>query len=356
MGPEARLFTTSWADPFVKTKNGITWEITYDDPHHRVTRTNIATKHSETQEFDARGNLIRFTDAAGYTSVKTYDSLNRIKTETSPSGLQTTWNYQGDTIICTLPGGEKRTQRYEGGSVAESKVINDQGHLVANSFYRYDPENDVQEVIQGEEVTTTWTNALGLPLKVQKGNIVTTYEYDFRGNCIAVTDGDGRVTGQTFDGLGRIMQKELPDGSLIGYVYDLDSNLAEYHLPNGTVWKASYDAMERRMVEEVQAEGQSSLRWEYTYENGYLKEAKDPMQRIHTYLYDLNGRLEHEMVDGWERNFTYDPRGLLSTAEQIGSQSSSWWPSLFYSPHQEHSLVERSYDEDGSPNPGKYLS
>ncbi len=250
-----------------------------------MTRTNIATKGSETREFDARGNLIRFTDAAGYTSEKTYDGLGRITTETSPSGEQTVWSYQGDTVICSLPNGEKQIQRYEGGRIAVSEVVDARGNLIASSSYSYDPETDIKEIVQGEEVTTTWMNALGLPIKVQKGNLVTTYEYDFCGSCIAVTDGDGRTTRQTFDGLRRITQKELPDGGLIGYVYDLGSNIAKYHLPNGTIWKASYDSMRRKTTEELQAGRESSLIWGYTYENGYLKEAKDPMQRVHTYLY-----------------------------------------------------------------------
>lgn len=332
--------------PFRETKNGITWEITYDDPHHRVTHTNNATKISEIREFDVRGNLIRFTDAAGYTSEKTYDGLGRIKTETSPIGEQTVWSYQGDTVICSLPNGEKQIQRYEEGRVAASEVIDARGNLIASSSYQYDPETDIEKIAQGEEVTTTWMNALGLPIKVQKGNLITTYEYDFCGNCIAIIDGEGRTTHQTFDGLKRITQKELPDGGLIGYAYDLNSNIAEYHLPNGTIWKASYDSMRRKTAEELRAANESSLRWEYTYEKGYLKEAKDPMQRVHIYLYDLNGRLAQETVDGWERRFTYDPRGLLTAAEQIGAPSIPWLSSRFYAPHPEHSKVERSYDAD----------
>lgn len=333
--------------PVLETKNNISWEIKYDDLHARVIRTQLATKTSEIREFDARGNLIRFTDAAGYTSEKTYDGLNRIKTETTPSGEQTVWNYQDDTVICSLPNGEQHIDRYEGGRVAESKVVDARGTIIASSSYHYDPETDVKEVIQGKEVTTSWMNALGLPIKIQKGHLTTTYEYDLRGNCISVTDGDGRITRQAFDGLGRITQKELPDGSTIEYAYDLDSNLSEYHLPNGSVWKASYDTMGRKVLEELQAGSQSSLRWEYAYEDGYLKEAKDPMQRVHVYQYEPSGRLSQETVDGGSRTYTYDPRGLIATAEETRDSVSSWLSNWVYGSNAEHSLVERSYDPDG---------
>ena len=320
--------------PIRETKNGITWEIIYDDSHHRETRINVATKDMETRDFDARGNLIRFTDAAGYTSEKIYDGLNRLKEEISPSGERTVWNYQNDTVFCTIPNGEKKFQRYEGGCIAESKVVDSEGCLLASSHYRYDQETDTQQVWQGDEMTITWINTLGLPIQVQKGNVITRYEYDACGNCIAMRDGDGRVVRQTFDGLRRLIKKELPDGGCVKYVYDQDSNIAEYHLPNGMVWKASYDSMKRKTEEQLQVGNLSSLHWEYTYENGYLKEVKDPMERIRFYLYDLNGRLVQESVDGWQRSFTYDPRGLLLSAQQSA-------------PHSERSNIERSYDPDG---------
>ncbi|WP_171005794.1 DUF6531 domain-containing protein [Candidatus Rhabdochlamydia sp. T3358] len=329
--------------PILETKKGISWGIKYDD--HKTIRTHLETKATEIQEFDARGNLIRFTDTAGYVHKKTYDALNRLKTETTPSGEQTTWNYQGDTVICTLPSKEQITKRYEAGRIIESKVTSLQGILIASSSFHYDPETDQQELVQGEEVTTTWINALGLPIKVQKGSIITTYKYDICGNCIASIDADGRVTRQTFDGLSRITQKELPDGSCFKYVYDLESNLIEYHLPNLVVWKASYDSMNRKCTEEIQADRQSSQRWEFTYENGYLKKTKDPLQRTHTYLYDSHGRLVQNDVAGWHRKYTYDPRGYLTSAEQL--RDSSWLSSWIYTPNNEHSLIERSYDSDG---------
>lgn len=347
-GTKSTVIYDYFGRPVLETKKNISWKIKYDDLHHQVIRTNIATKISEIREFDARGNLIRFTDPAGYSSEKTYDGLNRLKTETSPNGQKTIWNYQGDTLICNLPNGEKRIDRYEGGHVVESKVINVGDVIIESSSYQYDPGMDIEEFIQGEEVTISWMNALGLPVKIQKGNIITSYEYDLRGNCVAVTDGDGRITRQTFDGLGQMIQKELPDGSLIKYVYDLDSNLVEYHLPSGAVWKASYDLMRRKTVEELQAGRQSSLHWEYTYENGYLKEAKDPMQRVHVYQYEQSGRLSQEITSGGRRTYTYDPRGLIVAAEQTRDNTFSWLSSWVYGSNAEHSLVERSYDSDGN--------
>jgi len=333
--------------PILTTKNDSAWEIKYDDANHRVIRTHLKTENSEISEFDARGNLIRFTDAAGFSSEKTYDSLNRIKTETTPSGAHTVWSYQDNIVICTLPSGETTTAYYEGRRVVKSEVTDARGTLIASSHTHLNPENDREELVQGEETTVTRRNALGLPIEVKKGNITTIHEYDACGNCIVSIDGDGRTTRQEFDGLGRLVQKALPDASIVEFDYDLDSNLIEYRLPNGNIWKASYDAMGRKYVEELQAGRESSRRWEYTYENGYLKEAKDPMQRVHSYQYELSGRLAQETVDGWHRTYTYDPRGLLATAEEVRDSNSSYLSSWVYGSNGEHSLVERSYDADG---------
>ena len=332
--------------PVLEINNDIAWETEYDDANHRVVQTHLKTKHSEISEFDARGNLIRFTDSAGFTSKKTYDSLNRIKTETTPNGKQTYWTYRGNAVICITPSGETAITFYEGGRAAKSNITNSRGNTIASSLFSSDAEGDREELVQGEETTITWKNAFGLPIKVEKGEITTTYDYDACGNCIVFADGDRRTIRQKFDGLGRLIRKELPDGSAIEFTYDVDSNLTEYRLPNGNVWKASYDSMRRKRSEELQAGTESSGRWIFTYENGYLKEAVDPMQRTHTYLYDPYGRVAQDSVNGSRRVYTYDPRGLLAAAEQFIDET-PWLSGCGYG-NNEHSLVERSYDADGN--------
>lgn len=320
--------------PILETKNDIAWEIKYDDAHNRIVRTHLTTKSSEISEFDLRGNLINFTDVAGYTSEKTYDDLNRLKSALSPSGQYTRWNYRDNVVVCTLPSGEITTTHYAAGKAIKSEVSDSRGTPIAVSQFHFDPQSDKEEVIEGEERTITWRNALGLPIKIEKGKVTASYEYDSCGNCITSIDGDGRVTHQKFDGLGRLEKRELPDGSTIEFAYDPDSNLSEYHLPNGNVWKASYDSMRRKKSEELISVRGSAERWSFSYENGYLKEATDPMHRTHTYLYDSHGRIFQDSVESGKRTYTYEPRGQLKTLDQTTDIASS--------------CVERSYNADGN--------
>jgi YD repeat-containing protein len=237
--------------------NGITWDIIYDDTKSSVIRTHRETGLTEIEEYDAKGNLIRFTDQGGFTTEKTYDDLGRIKTETTPSGEQTTWNYLGNTVLCTLASGEARETRIEGGQIIETKIFDLDGNLTLHWATSYDAESDVETVTQGDIVTTTWINSSSQPIKIQKGSIVETFEYDRCSNCIALIDGEGHTTHQTFDGLGRIIQKQLPDGALLKFDYDLDSNLTKVHFPNGNTWQAAYDSMGRKSSENCSPGGKA---------------------------------------------------------------------------------------------------
>lgn len=322
--------------PIRDTFNNLITEITYQG--HLVTRSYGDV--TEVSEYDARGNLLRFTDGAGYTTESTYDGLNRIKSKISPMGAITTWSYSGDTITTFFPNGEKQVQSHEGGKIVQCCLFDPSGALIAISSLQYDPETGIQELSEGDIITTTWMNFQGLPARVQKGNVVTQYEYDRCGHCIALIDGDGNITRQSFDVWGRLASKELADGSVISYGYDLDSHLIEYHLPNQISWKASYDLMGRKLNEWLESGAHITQEWEYNYANGHLIKSKDPMQRLHFYEYDLYGNLTRETVDGYERLFNYDLRGYLISAEQIDPASCFWSSS-------QRSKVERTYDGEG---------
>lgn len=311
--------------PVLETQNGITWETTYDDATQTVIRTHPETQDKEIKQYDSRGNLIRFIDAEGSIWTKTYDSLNRIKTETDPDGHQTTWSYTDQTIITTLPSGETTFQSFEAGSLIETKSFQ-QNHLIAHTQFLNFPETSKEQKISGETTTTTWKNTLGQPVLIEQDTQTTIQHYNAGGQCITLIDGEGRVITQTHDPLGRLTQKELPDGAQIRYEYDADSNLIETHLPGDVVWKASYDLRGRKKTEEQQAEGKTAHQWQYIYEQGRLTKAIDPLHRTHTYIYDLHGRLVEEAVGKENRRLTYDRRGLLKSAIQ-GS-----------------AIIERTYD------------
>ena len=173
---------------------------------------------------------------------------------------------------------------------------------------------------------------MGQPLKTEDGLTTQLYHYDPCGQCIESIDGEGHTTHFQFDPLGRLSKKTLPDGAAIEYGYDADSHLIACHLPQNLTWNASYDLMGRKTIEYLKAGSEISQQWQYSYEKGLLQYATDPMDRTHTYFYDALSRLEKEIVGPFTRSFTYDNRGLLTSAEESGNDQSK---------------VLRSYDSCG---------
>ena len=332
-GTEGSFVYDFFGRPVLESKNGITWETHYNDVQNKVTRVQKESGITETRTFDSRGNLLTFTDGEGYRWEKSYDHLNRIKAETDPEGRATTWNYKDDSIVCMLPSGEKIFQWFDAGFLVETQTLDIQGRLLAHKLIQYTPEFSKVEETSGEVVSTVWSNTEGQPLLIQEGDLITTHHYDPAGRCIASVDGEGKITHRQYDHLGRLTHQILPDGATLKFSYDGDSHLTAYQLPDHVSWKATYDSMGRKTGEALHANGQTSEKWEYIYENGLLTLTIDPLGRLHHYTYDAAARLIREQIEQWSRSFTYDQRGFLTSAEQYG---------------QDHSLVKRAYSPSGN--------
>lgn len=311
-------------------KNEVVSTIHYHDAALEEIRSQGDFK--EICRFDAHGNVVSMTDKAGFTWTKTYDALNRIKTDLSPDGEITTWKYQENTIICTLPSGESTIQRLEGGIVVESKTIAADGTLISETSCKLDPSQNMTQEIFGDMMVTTWRNTLGQPIRIKQGEKATTHHYDPCGNCVSTIDGEGNITFQQFDPSGRLIQKTLADGAVIIYEYDCDSNLIAYCMPGELSWKASYDNMGRKIAEWQESKGKKFQQWNYLYQNGLLIQKTDPLKRLHHYKYDSHCRLSQENIGSHSRLYSYDPRGFLVSVTESGNDTSQ---------------VERNYDASG---------
>ncbi len=329
-----------------ETHNGISWEIQYDSQNRKIIRTHVNTQLSETQEFDELGNEISFTDRAGHTYRKTYDQLSRLKTEISPGGDVTLWEYENDCISCTHPNGERAINRYAGEKLVETKLLDVSNNVISETVYKYDPKTDTEEIVQGNEIATVTTfNALNQPIKIQQGDLTTNYKYDLCGNCIFSSDSENLQIHMSYDAFGNLTEKILSDGTSVRYIYDLEGNLIEYHLPNGAKWIATYDNMARKASEELKAGHACTQKWSYTYKNGFLSEIINPLGKNHLYSYDSLGRLTEEKIDHWRRKYTYDSRDLLTSVSQ--TKENGLLTSFVYGSDAESSLIERSYDSEG---------
>ncbi|MGE3556361.1 MAG: RHS repeat-associated core domain-containing protein [Candidatus Obscuribacterales bacterium] len=342
---QVRPFTYDlFGRPLVEYRRGVAWEIGYDDPSLKVVYKHPETDVTEVEEFDRRGNLICLVDGEGFRWEKSYDGLSRLKGERDPSGNETRYFYEGDTTRTVRPSGEEKIDRYECGRLAESWVKSATGELLSHVEFTQDATRGEERWITADDETRITYNALNKLACREERKATTHYEYDLCGNCTAIIDGESRRTCFTYDAFGQPLTKELPDGTVISYSYDLAGNLTEMALPNRTFWRCSYDTTGKRVSEALWASGEQSQKREYAYQEGRLDQTIDPLGRLHSYQYDPYGRLSGESVDGWQRSYKYDARGLLISAEQYqGRPWLNWlWPSSTGS-----SRVERAYDESG---------
>ncbi|MDY7805968.1 hypothetical protein U0E23_26345, partial [Burkholderia stagnalis] len=275
----------------------------------------------ETRAYDARGNLVRQTDANGNTTTWYYDAANRKTAEVSATGTLTQWTYDtaGNRIVSRVfadpvaqtAGAEPpapvhadrvRETRYrydENNRLIESRVLN-----VATGYF--DPS--AGETQRGEYFITTGSE------------LVTRYRYDGAGRVIEQTDPAGNRTLSFYDRMGNKMLEIDGAGYGIHWVRD-----AEGRVLTETRFAARYPdpiapnpALGDTLAAKWPASADDRIT-RYTWDgNGRL--ISETRQGVQHAAVDANGRLEERVADATTR-YVYDGEGhLLRKTDANGSQ------------------------------------
>lgn len=174
-----------------------------DDDH--TTYTYAATTHMVTSVRTAKNQ------AAGASAVTamTYDTSDRVLSQTDPVGRATTFTYgpssspnlvAGQTLV-TDPSGHKTLDTYANGLLtSETKGYGTAD--AATTSYTYDP-------------VTLGVTSVSDPL-----GHVSTYAYDDHGNKISASDPLGHTTSYAYDGAGHLLESVDPSGLATVNVYD----------------------------------------------------------------------------------------------------------------------------------------
>jgi RHS repeat-associated protein len=173
----------------------------------------------------------------------TYDGMNRLLTENSADGGQTSFNYHGDTLPLTVTATQTATP---GPSIVSSVIYDGLGRVKTTSLdsdpagadiadTRYDdlgrkftvsnPHRSASATTDG--ITTNLYDALGRVYKTTKQdgsvssvayNVSTTIAVN--GDCTITTDEAGNQRGECSDALGRLVEMDEPNrGSPINLNY-----------------------------------------------------------------------------------------------------------------------------------------
>lgn len=149
---------------------------------------------------------------SGQTVSYTYDTLKRVKTETSPDGEVTTYDYDalGRVIKTSHPDGSATHKTYyPNGAVSAEETKNAAGVLFVASSQELDSNGRVAKVRSGSNTDWYWES----------------YGYDANGNKIQATSRLGTVGTWTYDAFNRVASHTDGEGNTSTKAYDLQDNV-----------------------------------------------------------------------------------------------------------------------------------
>ncbi|HMJ90517.1 MAG TPA: DUF6531 domain-containing protein, partial [Candidatus Acidoferrum sp.] len=374
-------------------RNGAYWKTGYDDANRRTTRTFFSASGvplaTNVSEFDRRGNLVRHTDAEGFTSTNLFDGLDRLKLAAGPAivsitptnvpgpgGPQTNIVQQVVTNFYDAAGrastninalGEKTITLFDAlGRVFRSEVRDGANALVRETSTAYRTDHHGLTITNGSGstaiVATGFTDNQGRPVLdvgFPGGGVreYTRTQYDAMGNRFDISR---RVATNTslsvelsyyyaeFDELNRPFAETRQDGATL-FSYDAMGNITNRVMPSVLIWRGRYNNAGQILEEYNVGTGNAATRTNtYAYFSssspfaGLLQARAEGRGVICTYGYDdwlrqttntHSGALAEQNV---KTVSSYNVRGLLTNAVET-----------FASGSNPTTVVRRGYDAYG---------
>ncbi len=284
--------------------------------------------------YDARGNLLTYTDLGGQVWTYTYNARGQLLTATNPTGGVVTYTYNdADGTLATRTDSDAgmgiTTYQYDANSKKITRVTQPDGDFMEwgyldNHLYRlcdekgacyyfyYDVNGNLRQV---NPPTLRGDTYLG---------------YDALERVASIADSLHTTTTLTYDALGRLAAVTDPTGMVETYGYDPRSNAARTWRTRvtrgGQSWLTEYD------VEGLVAALRTPLGHTTTFERdvlGHITRLTDPLGNSTRYRYDALGRLTH-VSDSLTRTttYSYDARNLLTAVTLPDSSAAAYQYSL----------------------------
>jgi len=291
--------------------NGSYEQLTYDDKNRRVTsvfyNTGGIALATNVVEFDRRGNLVRFEDAAKFAWTNQFDDLDRVKVAAGPAITSVTppntpllpgispsntvqqisrsfYDAAGVAFTNINALGDKFIiWRDALGRAARIEIRNTNNVLFRELTAAYAEDHHSVTLTNGSGtsaiVSTTFTDTDGQPVLsiAYPASGVREFvqsSYDVAGNLVSRAHKSGTngtvVTWTTssyaYDGLNRLSSQTDRDGAVTLYGYDANGNLTNQVLPGGQQWRAGYDSANRLLNDFILGSGGTGSRSNaYTY-------------------------------------------------------------------------------------------
>ena len=306
-----------------------------DSATRSTIQTDAAGRKTETVK-DEFGNVVKTLYPDGAVTSATYASLHGgVLQETDELGVKTAYAYdaKGNLLKKTEAAGtpEQRITDYERDAYGQiTKETRKGGSLTlpngqtvatpdASIAYHYDDRGNRSQLTD--------------PL----GNI-STYQYDIQGNVTQLTDAKGNVWKHQYDARGQRTQSTDPLNKTTHYLYDKVGNLISRTDALGNVTHYTYDKQNRLIATKDALGNTRSRRYDV---QGQLTATLDALGKTQaSYKYDLAGRLiETQDAAGnatttvfdaqsgvaptqlvyptFTRTFTYDTRDRVTQTQDV---------------------------------------
>ncbi|MFV8638620.1 LysM peptidoglycan-binding domain-containing protein [Ralstonia pseudosolanacearum] len=268
--------------------------------------------------YNAINELVSTTDANGGVTTTTYDVFGEV--------VSSTQSIDGTHSVTTTRSYDRRGLRTE--------VVSDAGGANVITRARYDAFGRLIESVDGNgNVSAQSFDRLGRIVQTQDPtNAQRSSSYDAFGRVLSQTDALGHTTHYSYSAANRSLTVTTPEGVSVTtvhnaegqthsvtdgngnttvYSYDADGNLVGTASPTGQ--SASQYDQAGRLIETIDANGNKV---DYTYDatNRLLSRTVDPngLNLVTRYQYDAKGeRISTTDANGTVTQIVYDPKGQV---------------------------------------------
>lgn len=267
-------------------------------------------------EYDARGNVVKETDALGQVTTRNYDENNNCIFEQGPNpAFHKTFTYDFMNRLI------KEEEIHPDGVFTQSHCYDLMGNRIATVDV-YGNETTFEYNSFGKVVKTILPTITSDSGKIYNPVIANTY--DAMGALSQVVDARGVETKRSYTIRGQVASVTHPDGRIEKKVYQTNGALKETIDCNGTVTRFTYDCQNRpTKIETLSASGVLLTTSTATYTGFHVLSETDPVGVVTNYSYFSDGKLKSKQKGDSLTNYAYDTHGrLIKTTEHYGQNSS----------------------------------
>ncbi|MEK4137489.1 RHS repeat-associated core domain-containing protein [Kurthia sp. FSL E2-0154] len=255
---------------------------TYDEQYNLLTTINPDAS-TEKNTYDPQGNLLTSTTKEG-TVTNTYNNRNQLISTKDVNGEETTYTYDGPSLIRSKVKDEETTYVYDTyGRVTKTTYAN-------GTFEQVDYDDEQRQVTSTDK----------------KGN-TTSVVYSIYGQKVKETDADGHTKSYTYDPMypSTILSVTDGNGHKTAYQYDNNNNLTT--LTDALNRQKTYTYNDNDQVTTVTM---PNMKFSYEYdENGEMSQSELPSGVKTTYTYNSDGQLAQVQNGDEAIDYTYDENG-----------------------------------------------